>query len=184
MKMVMVGDTQVGKTCLARGIVTGQFQTGSLPTIGAAFQNHIISMSKGPVTLQIWDTARQEKYRALTPMYYHNAQAAVLVFDLTSLETFRALEEWTADLEATPGLRKIFLVGNKLDLADERQVTAETAKHWAQVHGALDYFETSAKLGDGVVNLFTTVAEAITLGPTATDNHRPEPETNASKCKC
>jgi small GTP-binding protein len=172
MKMVLVGDTQIGKICLARRLATRQLQTGSLPTIGAASQNHIILTSNGPVKLQIWDTAGQEKYRALILMYCRNAQAAVLVFDLTSVETFNTLKEWGEHLEAL----KIFLVGKKLDLTDERQVTAARTAECVQAHGVLDHFETSIKRGDGVIDLFTTVAEAIILAPATSYHHRrPEP---------
>ena len=118
-----------------------------------------VTTDKGIVSMQIWDTAGQEKYRSLTPMYYRNAHAAVLVFDVTNKESYESLEQWATDLEEkTTTDIKIFIAGNKCDL-ENRQVSEEEAREFAFKHGAICYVETSAKTGNGVLELFTKVAE-------------------------
>ena len=159
MKVVLVGNTQVGKTCLVSRLMTGTFRANSPATVGAAFQDHVMTTDKGIVSMQIWDTAGQEKYRSLTPMYYRNAHAAVLVFDVTNKESYESLEQWATDLEEkTTTDIKIFIAGNKCDL-ENRQVSEEEAREFAFKHGAICYVETSAKTGNGVLELFTKVAE-------------------------
>ena len=160
MKVVLVGDTQVGKTCILGRLTSGTFRTNSPATVGAAFQNHVMTTSKGVVTMQIWDTAGQEKYRALAPMYYRSAHVAILFFDLTNPDSFKSLDQWANELEEkTTGELKLFLVGNKSDLVDERKIRRQDAEEFGFQHGAIEYLETSAKTGDGVVELFTKVAE-------------------------
>ena len=160
MKVVLVGDTQVGKTCILGRLTTGSFRSSSPATVGAAFQNHVMTTSKGAVTMQIWDTAGQEKYRALAPMYYRSAHVAILFFDLTNRESFNSLDQWANELEEkTTGELRLFLVGNKVDLESDRKVTKEEAEEFGFQHGAIEYFETSAKTGQGVIELFTKVAE-------------------------
>ncbi|OHS97348.1 small GTP-binding protein [Tritrichomonas foetus] len=176
MKVVLVGDTQVGKTCILGRLTTGTFRASSPATVGAAFQNHVMTTSKGVVTMQIWDTAGQEKYRALAPMYYRSAQVAILFFDLTNLESFRSLDQWANELEEkTTGELRLFLVGNKCDLEAERKVKREEAEEFGFQHGAIEYVETSAKTGAGVVELFTKVAETSdTVSGQENENQNPK----------
>jgi small GTP-binding protein len=184
MKVVIVGDTRVGKTSLLSRLVTGKFQMEVAPTIGAAIQSQTIATTKGIATLQIWDTAGQEKYRALAPMYYRNAQAVILVFDVTNANSFRRLSEWIAELEAKPGPVRLFLVGNKCDLSEYRAVDDRTARAWADEHGAAAYTETSALSGNGVTELFQKVADALsqeTGAETLTDWPQP-PEKKTCTC--
>jgi small GTP-binding protein len=185
MKVVIVGDSTVGKTCLLSRLATGQFISSNLPTVGAAFQNHSVTTAKGTVSLQIWDTAGQERYRALTPMYYRNAQVVILVFDLTSSATFTSLDEWRADLNGKADHSvQLFVVGTKSDLASERAVEARLGREFAEKINAVDYFETSAKTGSGVNALFARVAES-TQGRTQVAFDTPTPEAaDASNCKC
>jgi small GTP-binding protein len=185
MKVVVVGDSTVGKTCLLSRLATGQFNPNNLPTVGAAFQNHSVTTPRGTVTLQIWDTAGQERYRALTPMYYRNAQVVVLVFDLTSSATLTSLDEWRADLNGKADQNvQLFVVGTKSDLTSERAVEARLGRAFAEKISAVDYFETSAKNGNGVNALFTKVAESTQgRGQAAFDSLQPQ-ESSESKCKC
>ena len=171
MKIVLVGDTQVGKTCLIRRLSQGVYSDKNFATIGAAFQNHVIQTKNGSVSLQIWDTAGQEKFRALAPMYYRSAAVAVLCFDLTNKRTFEALEQWSMEIsEKSPDTLKIVLVGTKKDLINDREVSFEAGKHFAETHGVLFYLETSAKTGDGVIQLFSQIAEMgeVEVGPIIT----------------
>jgi small GTP-binding protein len=165
MKVVLVGDEQVGKTCMISYLITSHFQSTTSPTIGAAFQTYLVATSRGPITMQIWDTAGQEKYRALTPLYYRSADIAILVYDVTQIPSFNGLEKWVHELaEKAPSNLQIVVVGNKTDLADAREVNTEAARVWAERNGAKLYAEVSAKSGDGIVDFFRQVGEMLSGG--------------------
>jgi small GTP-binding protein len=173
MKVVLVGDTQVGKTCIVANLVNNTFKASSPPTIGAAFQTHVMATPQGPVTMQIWDTAGQEKYRALAPMYYRSADIALLVYDVTQVDSFDALEQWANELadKAPPNLQ-IIVVGNKIDLVDDRVVQAASAEAWAVKQNAKCYLEVSAKTGIGVVELFEKATELVASSRTTSSDVR------------
>jgi len=118
---------------------------------------------KHPVKFQIWDTAGQEKYESLAPMYYRKAGAAIVMYDLTSLATFERLQDWVRELgENGPQDIVVACVGNKLDLAEEgaREVSAADAREFARSVRAL-YFETSARTGEGVKEVFEAIADEV-----------------------
>jgi small GTP-binding protein len=159
MKVVLVGDSQVGKTCIITHLVSGTYRDSMPATIGAAFQTHTLSTTKGIVTLQIWDTAGQEKYRALAPMYYRSAEIALLVFDVTNRDSFDALEQWIHELsEKAPAFLQVVIAANKIDLKDDRVVSKEVAERFAERHNVKMYAEVSAKTGEGIVDLFSNIA--------------------------
>ncbi|KAH0788996.1 small GTP-binding protein [Histomonas meleagridis] len=159
LKVVFVGDTQVGKSCVIERFVNRKFKLNPTATIGAAFQTQILETPNGSVKLQIWDTAGQEKYRSLAPMYFRSADVAILCYDTTNMESFESLDSWTSDLaQKAPVQMKLLMVGNKIDLEDERVIPIEKAKLYAEQHNAI-YMETSAKTGDGIDEMFRYIAE-------------------------
>ena len=160
MKIVLVGETQVGKTSIVTRLMSNKFQANSPATIGASFQNYKVTTKKCTSSLQIWDTAGQEKFRSLAPMYYRSADVALLCFDLTKKETLEALETWAHELieKGPENLIKI-CVGNKSDLTSERTVTKEMAEEYVYRNQIAYYHECSAKTGEGVQELFIYIAE-------------------------
>jgi Ras-related protein Rab-5C len=181
MKLVLLGEGQVGKTSIVTQLVSRTFRPAMSATIGIAFQPYTLATPQGSVTIHIWDTAGQEQYRALTPMYYRSADVALLVYDVTTVESFDAMEKWLEDLkEKAPTLVNIIIVGNKIDLIDQRTISEELGKGFAQKHSVKLHMEVSAKTGQGIVELFTAAA---VLGTVTAKPHSPtllpEPE---SRC--
>ena len=159
-KVVLVGDTQVGKSCIISRLMSGTFTANSPATIGAAFQTHVINTSHGAITMQIWDTAGQEVYRSLVGFYTREAKGAFLVFDVTSEQTFSSLTEWVKFAnEATPGV-KIILFANKCDLEEARTVQTAQIKQFAQTNN-IDFIEGSAKTGQNTVDAFERMGEMM-----------------------
>eukprot|EP00440_Ansanella_granifera_P066208 gb/GFBE01071813.1/.p1 GENE.gb/GFBE01071813.1/~~gb/GFBE01071813.1/.p1 ORF type:complete len:201 (+),score=64.97 gb/GFBE01071813.1/:1-603(+) len=154
-KLVLLGDASVGKSCLVVRFAKGEFYEYQEPTIGAAFMTQTVSLSSEVVKFEIWDTAGQERYKSLAPMYYRGAAAAVIVYDITSKESFEAAKSWVAELQNTDTL--IALAGNKSDLEASRAVDKETARTYADQMGIL-YMETSAKSGQNVNEIFHEIA--------------------------
>lgn len=141
-------------------------------TIGVEFGSRIIPVSESPakkIKLQIWDTAGQESFRAITKSYFRGATGALLVYDITRRDTFDHAKEWLDELRQAADVHiSIILVGNKSDLAGneseghgKRAVTAEEAQAWADAHGLKAFVETSAKTGDMVEKAFVDVAREI-----------------------
>lgn len=161
-KLVLLGESAVGKSSLVLRFVKGQFHEYQESTIGAAFLTQTVSLDDTTIIkFEIWDTAGQERYHSLAPMYYRGAQAAIIVFDITSADTFTRAKNWVKELQrqANPNI-VMALAGNKSDLAQKRVVTTEEATEYAE-ENQLIYFETSAKTGNNVVDIFLAIAKKL-----------------------
>ena len=163
-KVVLVGDAGVGKTCICERLTKDSFIDSNAPTIGAANFSVSIETDRGKIEFNIWDTAGQEKYRSLAPMYFAGSQAAILVFDLTSEQSLTALDSFFDILQqrAPPDCVYV-LVGNKSDKTQERTVSREMAENYQSRIGAAFYIETSAMTGEGVQELFNQLATTSQL---------------------
>jgi small GTP-binding protein len=150
LKVVIVGDSGVGKTCFLIRFVRDMFDEESQPTLGVEFLTKIVATERHRLQLQLWDTAGQELFRSVTRGYYREAAGALIVFDLTSRPSFDNVGRWLQDIRdvARPDVVAL-LIGNKADRADERVVSVEDAQEFAKAH-SMPYFETSAKTGDNV----------------------------------
>ncbi|XP_025904285.1 ras-related protein Rab-17 [Nothoprocta perdicaria] len=160
-KVVLLGNTSVGKSSLAYRYVKNDFKE-SLPTVGCSFFTQTLCLEATTIRLEIWDTAGQEKYHSVCHLYYRGAHAALLVYDITSKETLSRAKLWLQELEKEFFHDEIViaLVGNKADLAAEREVTTEEGEEFAQSKSLL-YMETSAKSNYQVNELFTAVAQEL-----------------------
>ncbi|KAF8475439.1 GTP-binding protein ypt5 [Gautieria morchelliformis] len=201
-KLVLLGEAAVGKSSIVLRFVSNEFQANKEPTIGAAFLTQKCRLEDRVLRYEIWDTAGQERFHSLAPMYYRNAQAAVVVYDVTKAASLDKAKSWVKELQrqANPNI-VIALAGNKVDLVtssapstpatpspeaeDEpddatatpgeapeasnpgetegvRQVPKEEAQAYANESNLL-FFETSAKSGEGVVEIFTEIAKKIPI---------------------
>jgi Ras-related protein Rab-22 len=160
-KVVLLGDAGVGKSSLVLRFVTNSFDKYSESTIGASFMSKLLLVDGAPIKYQIWDTAGQEKYHSLAPMYYRGAAAAIIVYDITRAASFQTLKNWVRELQQL-GPENIVLAvcGNKSDLEDKREVSTAEAKAYAAEIGAL-FLEASAKLNKNVQDLFTDISKRL-----------------------
>ena len=160
-KLVLLGDAGVGKSSIAQRFVTDTFKPFNESTVGASFMSKIVKIDGTSYKFMIWDTAGQEKYRSLAPMYYKGAAAAVLVFDITKAATFDQLKSWVNELRMHgPEDILITIAANKADLGERREVSAEIALEFAESVNAA-FVETSAKDDTGISSLFTDLGRRI-----------------------
>uniref|UniRef100_A0A3Q1HE88 Ras-related protein Rab-17-like n=1 Tax=Acanthochromis polyacanthus TaxID=80966 RepID=A0A3Q1HE88_9TELE len=160
-KMALLGSSGVGKSSLALRFCKGQFRSTS-PTVGCAYLTQVVHLSNITFRFEIWDTAGEEKYHSITPLYYRGAHAALLVYDISKRETFIRAQVWLKELEKQyiPGSTVIWLIGNKADLAMDRQVSMKEGQSLATDRG-LFFTETSALSGDQVNELLLSVAHRV-----------------------
>ena len=160
-KMVVLGYYSVGKSSLVQKYVKGEFNPSEESTIGASFLTKTVFTQEGSIKFEIWDTAGQERYNSLIPMYYRGAQVALIVYDITSAESFETAKRWVEELgfEKPREFIKV-LVGNKSDLEHDRKIAYQQGKEYADSQGLL-FFESSAKTGKNIVDVFNTVAERV-----------------------
>ena len=156
-KVVIVGDSGSGKTCLLNQYVSGSFSTSVPTTIGVEFSHKNIDRE---TKLTFWDTAGQERFQSLMSSFYRGADAVMFVYDTSSMESFMSLNRWWREYNAYGNATKsvAILVGNKTDL--QRNVPIETARSWAVTH-SLCYEEVSAKTNNNIVNAFDTLIHQL-----------------------
>ncbi|OIT32695.1 PREDICTED: ras-related protein Rab11D-like [Nicotiana attenuata] len=160
-KVVLIGDSAVGKSQILARFARNEFSLDSKATIGVEFQTRTLVIQHKSVKAQIWDTAGQERYRAVTSAYYRGAVGALLVYDITKRQTFDHIPRWLEELRAHADKNiVIMLIGNKTDLEDQRAVPTEDAKEFAQKEG-LFFLETSAMEARNVEDAFFTVLTEI-----------------------
>mmetsp|Transcript_8547 Transcript_8547/g.18809 ORF Transcript_8547/g.18809 Transcript_8547/m.18809 type:complete len:194 (-) Transcript_8547:1835-2416(-) len=164
-KLVLLGDTSVGKSCLVVRFVRDEFFEYQEPTIGAAFLTQTVSLDDATVKFEIWDTAGQERYRSLAPMYYRGAAAAIVVYDITKKDSFNGAKSWVKELQRRGDPNVIIaLAGNKADLESRRKVEFEEANSYAEENGIF-HIETSAKNANNVKALFVEIAKRLPKNP-------------------
>ncbi|KAH8330140.1 hypothetical protein KR074_011360, partial [Drosophila pseudoananassae] len=168
-KIIVVGDSNVGKSCILMRFATGRFSGQSNPTVGIDFKVCRVEMGGSMVNLQIWDTAGEERFLSLFPAYYRRAHGILLVYDLTSLESLRNLDIWLGDIgRFCPKKVCVMMVGNKCDELKDRKVSQVQGIQFA-LHRGLSFREVSAKSGinisDAVLSLALEIYNVRILEP-------------------
>lgn len=160
-KLLLIGDSGVGKTCLLFRFSEDAFNTTFISTIGIDFKIRTIELNGKRIKLQIWDTAGQERFRTITTAYYRGAMGIMLVYDITSEKSFENIKNWIRNIEehASSDVERMIL-GNKCDMNDKRQVSKERGEKLAIDYG-IKFLETSAKTSINVEESFITLARDI-----------------------
>jgi small GTP-binding protein len=160
-KVILIGRTTVGKTCIVNAALTGTFSVTTQPTVGAGFSIKQYESEGRRYVFQVWDTAGHERFRSMTPLYYRGAAFALIVFAIDDRQSFEEIDTWRQSLTdslTTPVF--LILVGNKIDLVDERVIfEAEARLKAAEIQAP--YIEVSAKTGAGVDEIFGIMAEEL-----------------------
>lgn len=161
-RLIMIGQSTVGKSSLLRQFKEGEYFPDISLTVGVDFHAKMIRVNGQAIKLQLWDTAGQDRFRAIVKAYYRNAVGGLLVFDITNRESFASLDDWYEEVMkyADPHKPVFVLVGNKDDQSRQRQVTKEEGLQFARSH-QMDYIETSAKSGHNVEETFQLLAQKI-----------------------
>ena len=153
-KIVLIGDTSVGKTNILSKYLKGEFDPKSKSTVGVEFGVKNFKIENNIVKVQIWDTAGEERYRSITNAYYKGAKGSLLVYDITNKKSFENVEKWISDLKANADEDiSMILLGNKTDLEDKRVVSTEEGKNKAEFYN-LTFMETSALNGNNIQEAF------------------------------
>ncbi|KAK7331558.1 hypothetical protein VNO80_28294 [Phaseolus coccineus] len=160
-KLLLIGDSSVGKSCLLLRFADDSYVDSYISTIGVDFKIRTIDLQGKTVKLQIWDTAGQERFRTITSSYYRGAHGIIIVYDVTEMESFNNVKQWLNEIDryANDSVCKL-LVGNKCDLVDNKVVDSQTAKAFADELG-IPFLETSAKDSINVEQAFLTMAAEI-----------------------
>ena len=159
-KVVLLGDSGVGKTCIISRYISGAFDQNSPTTNGASYASKIVEIANKTVSLDIWDTAGQEKYKSLTKFFYKDAKVAILVYDITQKESFNNMKQYWYEQLKEFGSKDIIIgvAGNKCDMYEKEEVNENEGKEFAEQVGA--FFEmTSAKNNTGINDLFMNAAQ-------------------------
>jgi Ras-related protein Rab-7A len=164
LKVIILGDSGVGKTSLMNQYVNKKFSNQYKATIGADFLTKEVMVDDRLVTMQIWDTAGQERFQSLGVAFYRGADSCVLVYDCTVSKTFENMNSWRDEflIQAGPPDPDNFpfvVIGNKIDLESQRTVPSKRALTWCQAKGNIPYFETSAKDAINVEQAFQVIAK-------------------------
>ena len=159
-KLLIIGDSAVGKTSMLLKYTDNFFPESHLATIGIEFKTKEVEYNGYNIELQIWDTAGQERFKSITKSFFRNANGIIFVYDITQKNTFKNVKDWIKDSEVNDfGFQRI-LVGNKIDLQNKRQVSLEDAKEWADKKN-MEVIETSAKTGANIDKAVLKLIELI-----------------------
>ncbi len=159
-KVIVVGDAATGKTAVTMRWATGTFSESYRMTIGVDFAVKIVEADGKKVKLSVWDTAGQERFSHIRPMYFRGARGSIIVYDVTNKKSFENVGNWLEEVKKHCDRIPLLLVGNKIDLEDQREVTTKEGEGLAKKLG-IPFFETSAKTGELVTKCFTMLAKEM-----------------------
>ena len=166
-KIILIGDSSVGKTNILSKFLNNEFDENSKPTVGVEFGSKNFQIEDNIIKAQIWDTAGQERYRSITSAYYKGAKGCLLIYDITKRKSFESIDTWVSQFkESVEGNVNMILIGNKCDLENEREVKREEGEEKAKFHN-MAFMETSALNGTNIEKAFEElINEVYTINKT------------------
>lgn len=159
-KIVLIGDSGVGKTNIVGRFTDDNFELETKSTIGVEFRSRTINVDDKIIKIQVWDTAGQERYRAITTAYYRGAHGVILVFDVTNKRSFDNLTKWMNEIHDHARCRNVIIIGNKTDLKHSRTISTEEGINYAKKHGCF-YMETSALSCTNIMEAYEHIINVI-----------------------
>ena len=161
-KILLLGDSEVGKSCFLMRYSDNVFVENYITTIGLDYKLKIVKLDSGKtIKVQLWDTAGQDKYRTLAKNYYKGSHGILLLYDITKMTSFENIREWIRDIKEEVSEKAIiFLIGNKIDLTDNRKISKEKGEELAEEY-KIPFFEASAKSGENVDEVFKALYKKI-----------------------
>ena len=160
-KIILLGDSSVGKTAIIQRFFQNEFQESHLTTIGVDFRFKNVEVDGTVISLQVWDTAGSERFRTITSSYYRGADAIIIVYAVNDTDSFQNVRTWLTDIDEHVSWPLVkYLVGNKADLEDDRCIEERTGKKEADNYG-IKFMETSAKTSLNIEELFMSIAKDI-----------------------
>jgi Ras-related protein Rab-7A len=185
LKLLLLGDTGVGKTSLLNQYVNQEFSAQYKATIGSDFSSKQVEIDSRMVTLQIWDTAGQERFQSLGPTFYRGTDCCILVYDVTQAGTYENIKKWRNEFSMQLGLSNtddfaFLLLGNKCDLQG-KAVQSSAAREFAQMNGDMLFYEVSAKSGENVNAAFDAIVRAALQKAVKEEFHIPPAVVNLTK---
>ena len=162
-KILVIGDFNVGKTNFILQFAEEQFIENAMSTVGFYLKSKIIKVASENIKIQVWDTAGQERYQSISKGLFQKVQGIIIVYDITNYSSFENISNWLNSINEKYGTMKILIVGNKKDKEEEREVTTEEAKEFTNSRGVL-FMEVSAKTGKNIKEAFTLLVKNIIQG--------------------
>ena len=160
LKILLIGDSSVGKTSILLKYIDDQFPEMHISTIGVEYKIKTLTINEKKVVLRIWDTSGEERYRSITRNFYRNANGIFFIFDITNKESFDNIKNWLIDSENIETKVTKILIGNKIDLENQRKVGKNIIEKYAEKK-EMKYYETSAKEGTNIDIIFMELAKLI-----------------------
>jgi Ras-related protein Rab-1A len=160
-KVLLLGNSDVGKSSMLLRFVDSVWNDAFTPTIGVDFKVKTLEINNKRVKMQIWDTAGQERFRTVVSTYFRGAHGILLLYDVTNKDSFKNLENWFIEIEKNSNQKVLkILIGNKCDLTEDREITTEEGQTFANRNG-MEFMETSAKMNTNVSEAFTTLGKLM-----------------------
>ena len=160
-KVLLLGNSDVGKSSMLLRFVDSVWNDAFTPTIGVDFKVKTLEIDNKRVKMQIWDTAGQERFRTVVSTYFRGAHGILLLYDVTNKDSFKNLENWLIEIEKNSNQKVLkILIGNKCDLTEDREITTEEGQTFANRNG-MEFMETSAKMNTNVSEAFTTLGKLM-----------------------
>lgn len=160
MKICLLGDGAVGKTSLVYRFIENRFSTDFKSTLGVNLLKRKVNVDNNTVSVQIWDLGGQEAYKKLRKLYLEGSQGGLVVFDITNRSSFENLDDWVSSFKSNQSEAPMVLIGNKIDLVDQKKVSEEEAKAYAEANN-MKYLSTSAKTGEKVEDAFKSLIRKV-----------------------